>query len=288
MEHALIEYLFNALWQVPLFAGGGWLFLRIVKPGPKTQHHVWLAVLALAVLSPLRGMGRSDVLAMPSQQLSPATTVRAVTVETPARPRFAISHYSPQARSIRLSATAARWIARLYLVSVLFGLIRIAQSWRGARHLVRSSRETAFCERNTAIYEDYARKLGVKMPLLRESHEVSSPMIVRIAAPVLLLPEGFSRHSEVEITAALCHELAHIKRQDYLVNVICQVAALPLYWHPVVRGVQQRIRMTREMVCDAMAAQEMQSQIGYAKCLLALAEGIEELAFDLAGGNWSC
>jgi hypothetical protein len=47
-----------------------------------------------------------------------------------------------------------------------------------------------------------------------------------------------------------------------------------LVWHPVVYEVQQRIRLTREMVCDAMAAQEMKSQIGYAKCLLALAHSM--------------
>jgi hypothetical protein len=65
-----------------------------------------------------------------------------------------------------------------------------------------------------------------------------------------------------------------VKRQDYLMNLVCQVAASPLVWHPVVHAVQQRIRMTREMVCDAIAAQEMESDIGYAKCLLALAHSM--------------
>jgi hypothetical protein len=89
-----------------------------------------------------------------------------------------------------------------------------------------------------------------------------------------LLPEGFARFTEDEVRAALCHELAHVKRQDYLMNLVCQVAASPLAWHPVVHAVQQRIRMTREMVCDAIAAQEMESDIGYAKCLLALAHSM--------------
>jgi hypothetical protein len=99
-------------------------------------------------------------------------------------------------------------------------------------------------------------------------------MIVGAVSPVLLLPEGFAQFTADEVEAALCHELAHIKRHDYLMNVACRVAALPLVWHPVVYEVQQRIRLTREMVCDAMAAQEMKSQIGYAKCLLALAHSM--------------
>ena len=58
MERALIEYAINALWQVPLLAGSAWLLLRIVRPAPLTQHRIWLAVLGLALLLPLHGMGR--------------------------------------------------------------------------------------------------------------------------------------------------------------------------------------------------------------------------------------
>ena len=56
MERALAEYLVNALWQVPLLAGGAWLLLRVVRPGPQIQHATWLAVLGLAVLLPIHGM----------------------------------------------------------------------------------------------------------------------------------------------------------------------------------------------------------------------------------------
>ncbi len=57
MERALIEYVINALWQVPLLAGGAWLLLRMVRPSPLIQHHLWLTVLGLAVLLPMHGMG---------------------------------------------------------------------------------------------------------------------------------------------------------------------------------------------------------------------------------------
>ena len=60
MEQTLIDYLTNATWQIPLLAGGAWLFIRIGKFGPRTQHCIWLVVLALAVGLPLRGV-RGDV-----------------------------------------------------------------------------------------------------------------------------------------------------------------------------------------------------------------------------------
>jgi beta-lactamase regulating signal transducer with metallopeptidase domain len=177
----------------------------------------------------------------------------------------------PQARTIRLTASVTHWLVRLYLATVAFGLLRIAHAWSAALHLAGQARETS---RHSAELARYSRRFGVKPPQSRESLEVSSPMIVGAVSPVLLLPEGFAQFTADEVEAALCHELAHIKRHDYLMNVVCQVAALPLAWHPVMYEVQQRIRLTREMVCDAMAAQEMKSQIGYAKCLLALAQSM--------------
>jgi len=100
---------------------------------------------------------------------------------------------------------------------------------------------------------------------------VRSPVIVGAMHPVLLLPEDFDNHSQDEVQAALLHELAHVRRHDYLGNLLCQLAALPVAWHPLTYGVQQRIRRTREMVCDDIAARAMRSEIGYAKCLLSMA-----------------
>jgi beta-lactamase regulating signal transducer with metallopeptidase domain len=284
MERTLIEYAINALWQVPLLAGSASLLLRMVRPAPVTQHRVWLAVLGLALLLPLHGMGggmsrggairptgtvieagRDEALVLPAQSSLPPAP----------KQRFAFaSLFSARAMSLRLTTGTVHWLLRLYVATIVIGLFRITRAWFTARTLVQDSQEICLSDRDRTVLEDYSHRLGIKPPQLRESGEVSSPMVVGGRAPVLLLPEGFARHTENEIRAALCHELAHIQRRDYLVNAVCQVAALPLVWHPVVDWVQQRIQMTREMVCDAMAAQEMKSRLGYAKCLLALAHSM--------------
>ena len=56
MEQILMEYIVNAAWQIPLLTAAAWLFLRLGKFGPQTQHCIWLAVLVLAVGLPLRGV----------------------------------------------------------------------------------------------------------------------------------------------------------------------------------------------------------------------------------------
>ncbi len=279
IERALIEYAINALWQVPLLAGSAWLLLWMVRPAPLTQHRLWLAVLGLAVLLPLHGMGggatrhtgtvieasRDEALVLPAQNDLPLAP----------RQRFAFaSLLSARTASFRLTTRTVHWLLTLYVATIIIGLFRITRAWFAARTLVQNSQELCLGDRDRTALEEYSHRLGIKPPRLRESGEVSSPMVVGGRAPVLLLPEGFARHTENEIRAALCHELAHVQRRDYLVNAVCQVAALPLAWHPVVDWVQQRIQMTREMICDAMAAQEMKSHLGYAKCLLALAHSM--------------
>jgi beta-lactamase regulating signal transducer with metallopeptidase domain len=260
MERALAEYIVNTLWQLPVLAAGAWLFIRTVRPGPRMQHGIWLAVLALAVLLPARGLRKAGV--------APATIM--VTQERMPIGEESVPFFA-RTRDLTLNLTVSRWLVRLYLATVVLALLRISRAWHSAHHLVAHSREI---NGHRAELARLSRRFDVKAPQLRESAEVSSPMVVGMATPVLLLPEGFSRFAVEQVRAAFCHELAHIQRQDYLMNLVCQVAALPLIWHPVVHEVQHRIRMTREIVCDAMAAQEMESHLGYAKCLLALANSM--------------
>ncbi len=177
-------------------------------------------------------------------------------------------------RRVRLRAAAAHWILALYLAVALFGLFRIVRAWRMARRLVRDSRELALSDRERAALADCSRRLGVALPQVRESSEIAGPVVVGVVEPLMLWPEDFAQHSEDEVMAALCHEMAHIRRRDYLVNLLCEAAALPLNWHPAIYGVERCIRRTREMVCDAMAAEAMQSEIAYAKCLVALAQSV--------------
>jgi beta-lactamase regulating signal transducer with metallopeptidase domain len=293
IERTLVEYVANALWQVPMLAGGAWLLLAAVKAGPRMQHGVWLMVLGLAVVLPLHGMGGE----LAPVRVRPDVGVRVVaddvasadgdlTTGSMQRGGEERAKVSLQPRRVEISVTAARWVVSLYAGAVMFGLWRVVWAWRAARRLVERSREVTLAGEQTVVLEDYGRRLRIRLPQVRESVEISSPMIVGVIAPVLLLPVEFARYEAEEMRAALLHELAHVKRRDTLENAICQLVALPVSWHPVTQWVQGRIRRTREMVCDAMAAEEMRSEIGYARCLLTLARGMmagRELERETAG-----
>ncbi len=283
MEQVLLDILTNAAWQIPLLAAGAWLFIRIGNFGPRTQHGIWLTVLALAVALPIRGVRPTDPpAAQPActdcgvhtpaiagrEALPPAAILTQLVVADPRLPGELFTLPRP---TLRLSAAATDWVIGLYLAVLLFGIFRIVASWRRARQLVQDAEPAVLPSQCYAMFHEAGRRLAVRLPELRCSADVRSPVIVGVTHPVLLLPKGFTSHDQNEMQAAFSHELAHVRRHDYFGNLLCRVAALPIAWHPVIYGVLQRIRRTREMICDDIAARAMQSEIGYAKCLLAMA-----------------
>lgn len=318
MERILIEYLANALWQLPLLAGGAWLLLYVWKPSPATQHRVWLGVLTLGLLMPLRGIApppppasaanapsQSAVVddhpsVFPLSDLEPGASLAvaanrtASTTEGPIHngaTQTAAAGYTALLHRVRLNATAAACILALWLATALWGIFRLVLAWTAARRLARTSRQVVLAGREAAEVLECARRLGVDMPDVRESSAICGPVVVGAVHPVLLWPRGFRRHSGDEFKAALCHEIAHIRRRDYAMNLLCEMVALPLRWHPAIRGVERRIRATREMACDAMAARAMESETLYATCLLSLAQSMvgasveHSLAAGLFNGN---
>jgi beta-lactamase regulating signal transducer with metallopeptidase domain len=285
MERA-IEYLTNAVWQFPLLAVGAWWLLRAAKVGPLGQHRVWIAVLGLGVLLPLARVGPETVVVRSESSasvLAGAGVERVVMAASadvaqvrPGRVNVSwakglVTQGWLRRHSVQVSASAARWLAGIYLAAVLLGLLRIVRGWGTARRLVREGQEVVLGDRGLAMLEECGQMMGVGLPRVLESDEVSSPAVVGVRTPVLLLPEAFEGYSEDEMRAALLHELAHIRRRDYAANALCEMAALPLAWHPAMGAVRRRIRGTREMVCDAIAAGEMGSAMVYARSLLTLA-----------------
>jgi len=283
MERAIVEYLANALWQVPVLVAAVAALLWALGSDVRTRHRAWLAVLAVSLLLPLRGMENGVFPAEPIIRTAPAAAP-APSMAAPHGPQMAspaadidydVTHIEARQpaheRTIVLSYAATRWIVRLYGVLFVFFAWRVLRAWIAAQGLLRRSRSIDLAPRAMAILAQTAEAQNVPLPRLRQSDETVSPVVIGAVRPVLLLPAGFDRLKDDEVLAALSHEFAHLARRDYLINLVCQIAALPLAWHPAIHYVQRRIRDTREMLCDAAAAQEMASPVRYATCLVAFA-----------------
>ena len=117
--------------------------------------------------------------------------------------------------------------------------------------------------------------LGVKpMPILL-SPDGRGPATLGIRNPVLLWPEWLiSQSSEDDVSSAMCHELAHIRRNDFRWNVLYEIFLLPISFHPAASLIKKRIDQTRELACDEIAAGSLPWPTQYARSLLSIARSM--------------
>lgn len=105
------------------------------------------------------------------------------------------------------------------------------------------------------------------------SYRVNSPMAFGWLRPVVLFPAAlFKDLEDTQIYAILAHELAHIKRNDFLVNLLQQLLLTLFFFHPALWWMSARIEEEREHSCDDLAVRITKQPIGYAKTLLHLTE----------------
>ncbi|HEX6463990.1 MAG TPA: M56 family metallopeptidase, partial [Vicinamibacterales bacterium] len=103
---------------------------------------------------------------------------------------------------------------------------------------------------------------------LFESTRVDVPTVIGWLKPVVLLPvSALSALSAAQLEAILAHELAHIRRHDYLVNLLQTLVETLLFYHPAVWWVSRRIRIERENCCDDLAVSLCGDPVAYANAL---------------------
>ncbi|MBA7479039.1 Type 3 secretion system secretin [subsurface metagenome] len=135
-----------------------------------------------------------------------------------------------------------------------------------------------------------AQRLRVNRTVqLMESALVQIPTVVGWLRPVILLPaSALTGLSSEQLEAILAHELAHIKRYDYLVNILQTVVEILGFYHPAVWWVSHKIRAERENCCDDLAVSISGDRVCYARALTSMEEiraGHGQLAVAATGGN---
>lgn len=124
---------------------------------------------------------------------------------------------------------------------------------------------------------------------LLESAQVSVPLVIGHLKPVILLPVGLvNQLSPVEVEAVLAHELAHIRRWDYLFNLLQSALEILYYFNPAVWYISTTVRDEREHCCDDWAVAVCGSSLTYVHALVRLQEhaaSTPQFALSMAGGG---
>ena len=311
--HALGWALVHSLWQCALAAVALALLLAIVPaPWARLRYALATATLVLTLALPIttavrvgeaspatpgNGLATSAVASPPASDARPAARTASpegatVEQETP-------RGYTPTSPAIAALRLASRirtalepvlpWIVALWLASVLVLSARLAWGWIATRRLGAMGTRPAPVACMEAL-ERLAARLRVSRPVrVLESAIVQVPAVLGWVRPVILLPaSALTGLTPLQLDALLAHELAHVRRYDYLVNLIQSVIETLLFYHPAVWWISGRMRQEREHCCDDLAVAACGDAHFYAAALLGMERlrvTAPTLALTAAGGS---
>ena len=159
-------------------------------------------------------------------------------------------------------------IVAIWLAGVLILSARLIGGWLAARRLAHRATQVAGEQWQRSLWQ-IASTLRVWRPIkLLESAAVEVPTVIGWIRPIVLLPAAsLSGLSMQQIEMVLAHELAHIRRHDFIINLMQSVVETLLFYHPAVWWISRRIRMEREHCCDDLAVAVFGDPLQYARAL---------------------
>ena len=293
--------LVHFLWQGALLALVAWFAFSMTR-SPQLRYVIGIvmfALMPLAVILTLLGAGRTATVVPLEQQTSHAAVSRSpissgesqirangpVTNRPAMIPPAATTARESFQRFFRPVANNSRFIVALWVVGALLMSLRLLAGLRLTTRRLRS----AVSEGQWPVIVDRLRaRLGIGRAVrILESAAASTPVVMGWLRPVILRPvSAVSGLTPRQIEILIAHELAHVARHDYVVNLIQSAIEALLFFHPAVWWLSRRIREERELCCDDLAIRVTGDAREFAEALYAL-EGLRAsgLAQGATGGN---
>jgi uncharacterized protein (TIGR03435 family) len=261
----LVHFLWQGLSIALLYAVARRIMAR--RSSPNGRYLLACAALAAMMAAPLATwclMQQPDAspdAAYHIRSIPPAPSATGVVTATlPDSVRAAVPSVKP--------GQFLAWIVVVWLAGAAAFWVRLAGGW-----VVAARMRSMLVRRAPPEWQEALSKLGAQIRLSRPvpllvSALVQVPAVVGWLRPVVLVPVGALGGLPAEyLEALLLHELAHIRRQDYLVNMLQSVAEALLFYHPAVWWVSRHIRAERELCCDDVAVSVSGDALTYARAL---------------------
>lgn len=279
--------LVHSLWQGLIAALLLALALRVLdRRAAKLRYAIACVVLMGMALAPLATgvviYEESAPVALSLPGVSAPPQLEAAPRELPPRPADAGTSRVP---SILGSAQTFRWLAFGWVLGVCLSALRLFTETLGLHRLARTAVPAP--ARWQLTVDRLAHALRVpRLVRLLESSRVSVPCAMGWLRPMILLPaSALSGLSPRELEMILAHELAHIRRHDFAMNVAQRLIETVFFYHPAVRWTSGVIRTERENCCDDDAVRACGNPVAYARALTELEALRLEPRGAMAGRN---
>jgi beta-lactamase regulating signal transducer with metallopeptidase domain len=173
------------------------------------------------------------------------------------------------------------WLGVIWIVGLVWHFIPWIRDFLFLIRLVSRSRA---CEVDLSdrAFDGIRGIVSGRIYPVRETSEVDGPCVTGWWKPVILLPLGLiTQIRPDQLMCILSHELAHIRRCDFVINLFQTVVEACLFFHPCVKWLSNEIRILREACCDDIAIQAVGSSRRFAESLIAIEKLRPNPAFAL-------
>jgi|GEM_PF-848597 len=255
MSDAALLYLLSLTVRSWILAGAaGLITLRMRNAA--LRHAVWTLVLAGALLMPILDAALPPIFVIHSAP--PATRIGELAQTLVWASGGTVVDETPRLSWQPIAATA-------YACVALTLLARLALAYSRIRRLKRHSPVL-----HTSVLRQAAAACGLKgaLPDLRESNSARAPVTVFFLRPAILLPADWRNWDEWKLQAVLAHELAHVRRRDWIVAQAAALYASVFWCNPLSWALLRRLGALAEEASDAAALAIAGDAPRYAETLL--------------------
>lgn len=276
---ALLHSLWQGLILASLLKGALSLSKRVSS---NVRYLIGCVTLLLMLLLPVSTVLWSNSVPPPppipqQQSVAPPSREGHVTVpleeatssETPSRIILSETDSSYKSWMHRAEKDFMPWVVLVWSFGVFISSLRLLGIWTYTQRLKLIEKHMVL-EQWAETLQKLSRQLRVSRPVvLLESSLVKVPTVIGWLKPMILIPScALTGLTPQQFELILAHELAHIRRHDYLVNLFQTIIETLLFYHPAAWWVSGQIRNERENACDDLAVSVSGDAVIYARTLM--------------------
>ncbi|WP_413669443.1 M56 family metallopeptidase [Mucilaginibacter sp. Mucisp86] len=270
---ALCSTLIQSLWQGVLLAAlAGIIIVCTRRSSPANRYNLLIAGLAIFACT----VAFTFVYELNQEKALKATSVagRQITINANviAQPQSGSKPSDYKAISGFLNEHS-NGIVFIWFLVVMVRTLQLMTGLQGLYYL-RRRQILAVSKDWESRVKQLALQLGIKRLVnIAESGIAKVPMVIGHLKPLILIPAGLiTAMPPAEIEAILVHELAHIRRRDYIMNLLVSMMEVVLFFNPAVLWIVSLIRAERENCCDDIVIKHTANKVTYIKALVACQE----------------
>lgn len=266
----ILNFVFNAAWQIAAIFVIATLVSWVLRNGPTHYRHtLWVVAMVVSLLVPLLTTTRFVPAAISSFQIdaSPIPMQTNATQTLSASEDLTINHISPSRhKTLNLRTLDILLLTFIYVLFICGRSVRLVRFWRRQQKLRSSAMDApefeVIVQRCRGLLETTEVSIGF-------SKQARVPSTIGALRPLIVLPETFCTGADdAKLLSVIGHEMAHVKRRDFLSNLICEVVALPISFHPLTFLIKRQIDRARELACDELVTRHVLAPNLYARSLL--------------------